>query len=166
MKIGFLFGAGAEISYGMPTGGTFALDIFRENPKRSKEKFKQIREKIDQTTAYANNWLPESFMDKNIGTFGRSVFENIIKDTVEHNRNKIINSLNDFDSIAEQTLNSFSEEDKIAILKAINNITGRSLGNMSMGQSISYREEFRQGNNLFTNKYFSALLFVYSSLQL
>lgn len=164
MKIGFLFGAGAEISYGMPTGGTFALDIFRENPKRSKEKFKQIREKIDPSTAYANNWLPGGFIDKNIGTFGRSVFENIIKDTVEHNRNKIINSLNNFDTIAEQTLNSFSEEDKTAVLKAITNITGRSLGNMSMGQIISYREEFKQGNNLFTSKYFSALLFAYKSI--
>jgi hypothetical protein len=28
-KLGFLFGAGAEICYGLPTGGKFALDIFR-----------------------------------------------------------------------------------------------------------------------------------------
>ena len=29
MKYGFLFGAGAEIGYGLPSGGKFALDIFR-----------------------------------------------------------------------------------------------------------------------------------------
>mgnify|MGYP006945808524 CR=1 FL=1 len=30
-KLGFLFGAGAEICYGLPTGGKFALDIFRQD---------------------------------------------------------------------------------------------------------------------------------------
>ena len=30
MKLSFLFGAGAEISYGLPSGGKFALDIFRQ----------------------------------------------------------------------------------------------------------------------------------------
>ena len=35
-KIGFLFGAGAEISYGMPSGGKFALDIFRHSTQDSK----------------------------------------------------------------------------------------------------------------------------------
>lgn len=29
MKVGFFFGAGAEISYGMPSGGKFALNIFK-----------------------------------------------------------------------------------------------------------------------------------------
>lgn len=28
-KIGFLFGAGAEIGYGLPSGGKFVLDIFK-----------------------------------------------------------------------------------------------------------------------------------------
>ena len=31
VKVGFLFGAGAEICYGLPTGGKFALDIFRQD---------------------------------------------------------------------------------------------------------------------------------------
>lgn len=29
MKYGFLFGAGAEAAYGLPSGGKFALEIFR-----------------------------------------------------------------------------------------------------------------------------------------
>ncbi len=29
-KLGFFFGAGAEVGYGLPSGGRFALDIFRQ----------------------------------------------------------------------------------------------------------------------------------------
>lgn len=35
MKYGFLFGAGAEIGYGLPSGGEFALGIFKEEEKRT-----------------------------------------------------------------------------------------------------------------------------------
>ena len=31
MKYGFLFGAGAEAAYGLPSGGKFALEIFRHD---------------------------------------------------------------------------------------------------------------------------------------
>ena len=31
MKYGFLFGAGAEFAYKLPSGGQFALDIFRQD---------------------------------------------------------------------------------------------------------------------------------------
>lgn len=95
-KIGFLFGAGAEVSYGMPTGGAFTLDIFRQDPSKAKNDFKEMRAAIDKTTTYAGEWLPENFDEKNIGTFGKSVFGNIIKDTIEHNREKIIYKLQQF----------------------------------------------------------------------
>ena len=36
-KLGFLFGAGAEICCGLPTGGKFALDIFRQDISISKK---------------------------------------------------------------------------------------------------------------------------------
>ena len=37
MKVGFFFGAGAEISYGMPSGGKFALNIFKKSVEDHKE---------------------------------------------------------------------------------------------------------------------------------
>ena len=37
MKYGFLFGAGAEVGYGLPSGGKFALDIFRHDITESKK---------------------------------------------------------------------------------------------------------------------------------
>ena len=36
-KVCFLFGAGAEICYGLPTGGKLALDIFRQDVSVSKK---------------------------------------------------------------------------------------------------------------------------------
>ena len=66
MKYGFLFGAGAEIGYGLPSGGQFALDIFRFDTTSSKDAFKQMRDQVKSTTFYASNWLPKGFKDKNI----------------------------------------------------------------------------------------------------
>ena len=74
MKYGFLFGAGAEAAYGLPSGGKFALEIFRHDTAKSKEAFKNSRDNVDTHTAYANDWLPEGFNDKNISTFGKTVF--------------------------------------------------------------------------------------------
>ena len=69
MKYGFLFGAGAEVSYGLPSGGKFALDIFRFDTSSSKKAFKDMRDGVDPTTDYASYWLPTGFMEKNISIF-------------------------------------------------------------------------------------------------
>ena len=39
-KISLFFGAGAECSYGLPSGGKFALDIFRMSTGEDKTKLK------------------------------------------------------------------------------------------------------------------------------
>ena len=64
-----------------------------EEAAKSKEAFKNSRDNVDTHTAYANDWLPEGFNDKNISTFGKTVFQNIIKDTVEQRRGSIISQL-------------------------------------------------------------------------
>ena len=95
-KYGFLFGAGAEIAYNLPSGGQFALDIFRQDPAEPKQMFRKMRDNVDSTTSYANDWLPEKYKDKNISAFGKTVFENIISSTVEHNRKLVIVFLSAF----------------------------------------------------------------------
>lgn len=105
-KIGFLFGAGAEICYGLPTGGKFALDIFRQDVSISKKEFIEMRDSIDNTTKYAGNWLPEDYETRSVSTYGKSVIENIVKDTLEHKREYIISNLNAFDSYAEKGKNT------------------------------------------------------------
>ena len=41
MKVGLFFGADAEISYGLPSGGKFAIDLFRQDPTPYKKKFRE-----------------------------------------------------------------------------------------------------------------------------
>lgn len=160
-KIGFLFGAGAEVSYGMPTGGAFALDIFRQDPSKAKNDFKEMRAAIDKTTTYAGEWLPENFDEKNIGTFGKSVFGNIIKDTIEHNREKIIYKLNNFDIIAERTLEKIDNKYNIHLCSMIENIIGRDIDDINLRQRFAFAEEFSEGDNLFASKFFSSFLLMY-----
>lgn len=161
MKVGFLFGAGAELCYKMPSGGKFALDIFRQDVSSIKEKFKTIRSEIDATTKYASAWLPDDYLTRSIGTFGKTVFENIIKDTIEHNRDKIIDYLNDFDRIASSIVSNMLK-DGYDVDKSIENITGRKPDNISMKQKISFVREFEEGDALFNNIYFSSLLMAYA----
>lgn len=49
-----------------------------------------MRGAVDTTTNYAYQWLPADFRNKNISSFGRSVFQNIITDTIGNNRTRII----------------------------------------------------------------------------
>lgn len=161
MKVGFLFGAGAEVPYNMPTGGSFALDIFRQDPAQSKKEFKDMRSQIGLDTEYAATWLPDNFCNKNIGTFGKSVFENIIKDTIEHNRSKVIEHLNKFDIIAENVSSKIQVKYNVNIDEIIEGIVERDLDALNMSQMFAFANEFSEGNRLFSNKYFSALLSIY-----
>ena len=160
MKYGFLFGAGAEVGYGLPSGGKFALDIFRHDVTESKKAFKEMRDNVDYTTRYASYWLPDGFRDKNISSFGKTVFQNIIKDTVEHNRENIIKRINNFDEVAKNEASAM-KRDNIDIDALLEKLIGRKLDNVHMGQTISFIDEFKQGNDLFNSSYFSALLMVY-----
>ena len=160
MKYGFLFGAGAEVGYGLPSGGKFALDIFSHDVTERKKAFKEMRDKVDYTTRYASYWLPDGFRDKNISSFGKTVFQNIIKDTVEHNRENIIKRINNFDEVAKNEA-SMMKKDNIDIDALLEKLIGRKLDNVHMGQMISFIDEFKQGNDLFNSSYFSALLMVY-----
>lgn len=163
MKLGFLFGAGAEFDYDMPSGGQFALDIFREDPSSSKSEFKSMRASIDKQTKYACKFLPNDFDTKNINSFGKTVYENIIKDTIEHNRMLIIDNINNIDGLARGIVDDinkrYSDFDQ-----AIKNLTGKQITNINMGQTIKFSRELAKGNELFCSEYFSALLYVYKTV--
>ena len=59
MKLGFFFGAGAEIGYGLPSGGKFAIDLFRQDPSNYRAEFREQLRAIDLTSSYAVDWLPQ-----------------------------------------------------------------------------------------------------------
>lgn len=161
MKYGFLFGAGAEVGYDMPSGGKFALEIFRYDSSKSKEKFKKMREEIAKTNLYATEWLPRDYYSKNISSYGKSVFENIIKDTIECGRSKIIKQLNTFDKYAEKEACVLNAETGKNIREILESRLNDDLENYQLGQTVSFIDAFSEGNALFKNHYFSALLFIY-----
>jgi hypothetical protein len=163
-KIGFLFGAGAEVGYGLPSGGKFALEIFKQDSSISKRKFKENRESIDGSTAYAGDWLPKDYKTKSVGSYGKSVFESIIKDTLEHNRNNIIKKLNNFDEIAKYEEKEIYKiyQDR-TITDIIEDRIKRQIKNCNMQQQVSYIDSFNEGNTIFSNQYFSALLILYKN---
>jgi hypothetical protein len=160
MKLSFLFGAGAEISYGLPSGGKFALDIFRQDTSEIKSDFKKERANIDSTTTYAGKWLPQDYSDKSISSFGKPVFETIIKDTINHNRERIIKRLNDFDEIAEYEYGKLERNKEL--LEYIEKNIGGSISNCNMSNSISFIEYLKDGNAIFSSNWFSAFLKIYT----
>lgn len=159
-KIGFLFGAGAEIAYGMPNGGKFALDIFRRDTSQAKEKFKENRDRILNYSQYASTWLPQDYNSKRVTTFRESVYENIIKDTVVNNRNDIVKRINNFDDVADSIVASFPNFKNI-----VQDELGREYQNINVSQQLKYNDYLQDGNLLFTSKIFSILLTYYKNFE-
>lgn len=160
MKIGFLFGAGAEIAYGLPGGGKFALEIFRRDTLKAKKTFKDMRSKVTTTSSYASSWLPDDYMSKNVGSFGKTVFQHIIKDTITHKRDEIIEKLNDFDSIAVRVAENL-KKDGVDIDEIIKKGLGDDVVNIHAKNIIEFTDEFSDGNDLFNGNYFSSLILLY-----
>lgn len=163
MKIGFLFGAGAEIGYGLPSGGKFALEIFRQDTSKIKELFKEQRDEINDSTNYAGTWLPDNYKNKSVSSFGKTVFEAIIRDTIEHNRDRIIAKLNEFDEIAKGEEKRLIGKYSKSYSEIVSDLLGTPLKNCNMKQKISFIEYFNEGNKIFESKYFSSLLQLYKT---
>lgn len=162
-KIGFLFGAGAEICYDLPSGGKFALDIFRQDVTTSKQEFIEMRKSIDRTTTYAGTWLPEDFETRSVSSFGKTVVENIVKDTLEHKRDNIICYLNNFDRHAEKRKRQLVGID---IDKVIFDLINRKVSDCQLNSLISFNPAFQDGDMIFKSNYFSALLLIYRDAKL
>lgn len=82
------------------------MDIFRRDSSLAKEEFKKNRSRIDLGSNYATSWLPVDFETKNIGSFGESVFNHIISDTITNNRSYIVARINGLDKVAESIMNN------------------------------------------------------------
>lgn len=167
-KVGFLFGAGAELSYGMPSGGKFALDIFREKVDDAKQDFREMRAKIVDSTAYATNWLPKDYKTRNIQSYGKKVLDMIIKDTVRNNRDKIISSINSLENFSDRLIKDMKFGDefgKSAMKKLVLKELGKNYNDINVVHELSYNNLFKNGNALFENKIFAVLIFYYNSFE-
>ena len=77
-KYRYFFVVGAECSYGLPSGGKFALDIFRMSTVKDKEAFKDQLNNIDSTSRYSK-WLPDDYTSKKLTAFTKGQYDTIFR---------------------------------------------------------------------------------------
>lgn len=156
-KISFFFGAGAEIDYGLPTGGKFALDIFRISNEEDKQRFRNQIQNIDYKSQIATQWLPSNYQKKRLNVFGKGEFEGLIASSLENKRANIQKYLDTFDEKFINILKSYniSEED---LNKKFQEFVGEEIGDKTYSQAIKLNEKLAKSVPLFESEYFSAFL--------
>ncbi|MGN9135198.1 hypothetical protein ACTNDG_07150 [Clostridium sp. HCP1S3_B4] len=156
-KIALFFGAGAEYSYGLPSGGKFALDIFRMNTNEDKENFKKQLREIDYESRYAK-WLPDNLENKNITAFTKGQYDSLVKGSLENKRNQILEYFSHFDDNVHNIIER-SNKKGVNIDNIIEGLLGENIGDHTFGKEIKLNKIFEQrDNDLFESDYFSALL--------
>lgn len=161
-KIGLFFGAGAEIAYGLPSGGRFALDIFRMDSTKDKKEFKELLGKIDSRTTYATNWLPDDYASRSVSTFGKAQYEQLIISSLENKRQQIIDFLNSFDEQIASIKKQFSDHN-IDIDEKFKDLTNKKVGEVIFSQDVKLNDALGGSITLFGSTYFSAILQVLES---
>lgn len=156
-KIGLFFGAGAEVGYGLPSGGKFAIDLFRQDPTKYKKKLRKTLEEIKVTSTYATNWLPDSYLNKPIYAFGEKDFISIIQSSIEYRQDKIVEKFNDFDSLCEKAITKL-KIDKNLLNEKFEEISGGEIGSVIYSQKIKINPLITNDVKLFSSSYYSAML--------
>ncbi len=164
MKVGFFFGAGAEIGYGLPSGGKFAIDLFRQDVSEHKKKLREQLGKIDPRTNYATSWLPENYATQRIHAFGKNEFTALIESSIEYRKNEIIRRLNAFDEEVEYALSQLGIEKDILIDK-FNEQMDTDFGEHLYSTAIRMNPILANEVRLFGSESYSAILSVISGGQ-
>jgi hypothetical protein len=162
MKLGFFFGAGAEIGYGLPSGGKFAIDLFRQDLSSHKEQFREQLKNINNLSLYATQWLPDSYTSARIHAFGKSEFTHLIQSSIEYRKKEILMRLNDFDSEVEKALKDI-QIDKSYLEGKFKEHTQKTYGQFLYSQAIRLNEKLAKEVKLFGTEFYSALLTILSS---
>lgn len=95
----------------MPSGGEFALKIFRSISYKDKE---QLKEQLAQaeTTSNQISWFPSDLKNQRITVFGKTNFDSVISSTLEARRQDVVAAIIDFDRYAERVVNEFAKLDQ------------------------------------------------------
>lgn len=157
MKLGLFFGAGAEIPYGLPSGGKFAIELFRRDPSDEKRKLREELQQINRLTSYATKWLPDKFWSKNLHAFGKSEFSSLIESSIENKKQRLIQRLGAFDALAEAQFEKL-QFDEAALKAAYRAEFQRELGAEVYSQVIRLNVMLGENGEIFGSRYYSALL--------
>lgn len=151
------FGAGAEIGYGLPSGGKFALEIFRVSNEEDKESFREQIQSIDSRSQIATQWLPDNYASKRLNVFGKGEFEGLIASSLENRRSNILDYLDNFDTNVSNLLRNWKVDENVVREKFATE-TEEQIGDMRYNQAIRLNEKLASRVPLFESDYFSAFL--------
>jgi hypothetical protein len=157
MKLGLFFGAGAEMAYGLPSGGKFAIELFRLDPTDEKQKLRGELQQINRFTSYATKWLPDKFWSKNLHAFGKSEFSSLIESSIENKKHRLIQRLGEFDTLAEAQFAKL-QFDEAALKAAYRAEFDKELGTEVYSQVIRLNSMLGEHGQIFGSRYYSALL--------
>jgi len=160
-KIGLFFGAGAEIAYGMPDGGRFALDVFRAQQTKAKANFRAALKQVDKEAShYVTEFLPKDFEKKSVTVFGKAQLATIFRSSLKTHRVELKNQLDNFDEQVAQGV--LSERD----LQTVKNILQRladihDIDDFTLAEKVSLTSGLKSEENnrgLFYSNILSACL--------
>ncbi|WP_017149363.1 hypothetical protein [Bacillus bingmayongensis] len=156
-NLSLFFGAGAEIGYGLPSGGKFALEIFRMSNDQDKEAFREQIRNIEPRSQIAAKWLPDNYNTKRLNVFGKGEFEGLIASSLEHRRANILEYLENFDNKVSDLLRNWHVTEEIIRNKYFDE-TEEQIGDVLYNQLIRLNEKLASRVQLFESHYFSAFL--------
>lgn len=156
-RLSLFFGAGAETGYGLPSGGKFALEIFRTSNDEDKEAFRNQIQKINPRTQIASQWLPDNYANKRLNVFGKGEFEGLIASSLENRRTNILKYLDHFDENVSNILRNWKVSEEVVRNKFVEETT-EQIGDMRYNQTIKLNEKLATRVALFESDYFSAFL--------
>lgn len=157
MKIGLFFGAGAEMAYGLPSGGKFAIELFRQDTGPYKAQFREALKKINPHSTYATQWLPPDYTNSRVHAFGKNEFTSIIESSIEYKKNEIIKKLNAFDSECDLAIKQLGISREM-VSAAFKKQTGREVGESLYSQVIKLNTLLSKDVSLFGSDFYSAML--------
>lgn len=156
-SISLFFGAGAEISYGMPNGGEFALNIFRQSQVEAKKRFKDEISRINPSSFQAREWLPENYLEKQISSFSKTQHGNLLKSSLEYKSLQLLDSLNNFDSKFMALLENY-DIDAHSFDNYITENYDIKVDEIYYTHKVQFSKKLTNEFKLFDQKYFSLLL--------
>lgn len=157
MNIGLFLGAGAEVGYGLPTGGKFAIELFRQDPSQYKTALRNQLRQIDSRSPYATSWLPDRYADNRIHAFGKNEFTSLIESSIEYKRAEIIRRLSQFDVECDTAIREIGI-DRQQILDVFAAKTGHAFGERLYTRDIRLNAVLADEVTLFSSEYYSAIL--------
>ncbi|WP_314066464.1 hypothetical protein [uncultured Vagococcus sp.] len=159
-KIGLFFGAGAEIGYGLPAGGRFALDIFKMGKETDRDHFKELIARIDPRSQIARQWLPEGYGSRSIYVFGKGNFEEIIASSLENQKDVILTYLDAFDKGVSRVINQIDGIDEDGVRRVFEESYHLRIGDFLYADRIQLNQKLTSESAIFSSPFFSAFLYM------